>query len=124
MTQQITKTRQVLQELGRAGGRPRAPSGSASHPPHPLRNRRKASLTSAIQTTQGFQIKHSFQTICTVTVFEISEWSKGGKRPRSDPLKVTSESILKSPGTSYPRLATFLPNRHPPKVVWAPALES
>lgn len=51
-----------------------------------------------------------------MTVFEITEWSKRGKRPRSDPLKVTSESIVKFPTTSYPRLATLL-NTHPPKVV-------
>lgn len=59
MTQQIIKTLQVLQELGRAGGRPRAPSGSASHPPPP---ELKESPTSVVET-EGFQIQHSFQTI-------------------------------------------------------------
>lgn len=98
MTQQITKTLEVLQELGRTGGRPRAPSARTSHP-HPLSELKEGKPHFSSPNNEGVSPNTTFfsnhlESGCMVTVFKITEWSKGGKRPRSDPLRVTS--------TSYP----------------------
>lgn len=53
MTQQIIK---VLQELGRAGGRTRGPSGSTSHSPQPKSSRKENPLQQSRKTREKLQI--------------------------------------------------------------------